>query len=250
MMPLSTRISSLGGSGHNHPHIRRKLEKAKTVMGLRGFERRLERFVEGAFSRAFRSGLRPVQLGRRLTREMDDHRTVGVSGDEVVPNRFAVYISNEDAARLAGVQASLERDLGEIARDHARDENYKFLGPVVVEILTDSSARNGSFSIGVAMQEAPGGSGTGSLLLDNELRVALQGETAVLGRLPECAMQLSDPNVSRKHAEIRYIDAGWTIFDLGSLNGTRVNGHQIAEQRLGDGDEITIGLHSIRFEIS
>jgi hypothetical protein len=93
-------------------------------MGIRGFERRLERLVEGAFSRAFKSGLRPVELGRRLVREMDDNRSVGVRGGTVVPNAFTVLLSASDLEQFEGVQDSLARELGDAAREHARDEGY------------------------------------------------------------------------------------------------------------------------------
>ncbi|MFV1990375.1 MAG: FhaA domain-containing protein, partial [Acidimicrobiales bacterium] len=219
-------------------------------MGLKGFERRLERLVEGAFSRAFRSGLRPVQLGRRLVREMDDKRTLGVSGDQVAPNQFLVVISESDFERLTGVKTSLERDLAETARDHARSENYKFLGPVAVEVLGEINVREGDFDITATFAEAEGVQGAGSLVIDSEVRVPLEAPVVILGRLAECSVQLSDPNVSRQHAELNNVEGGWVITDLGSMNGTRVNGYPIGEQRLADGDIITIGQHTIRFEIS
>jgi FhaA, N-terminal domain/FHA domain len=219
-------------------------------MGLKGFERRLERLVEGAFSRAFRSGLRPVQLGRRLVREMDDKRTLGVSGAQVAPNQFLVSISASDFERLTGVKSSLERDLAETARDHARSEGYRFLGPVTVDVTGLADIREGDFQIVASLAEADGVQGAGSLVVDDEPRIPLETPTATLGRLAECTVQLSDPNVSRKHAELRNSEGGWVITDLDSMNGTRVNGHAVSEQRLADGDVITIGLHSIRFEIS
>src|SRR3546814_2964348 len=92
-------------------------------MGSRGFERRLERMVEGAFARAFKSGLRPVELGRRMIREMDDHRSVGVRGDTVVPNSFTVALSTSDLEQFEGVQDSLARELADAAREHARDRS-------------------------------------------------------------------------------------------------------------------------------
>ena len=111
-------------------------------MGIRGFERRLERLVEGTFARAFKSGLRPVELGRRLVREMDDNRSVGVRGGTVVPNAFTVALSASDLEQFEGVQDSLVRELGEAAREHARDEGYSFMGPVEVDLLVDAPARS------------------------------------------------------------------------------------------------------------
>jgi hypothetical protein len=78
---------------------------------LRSFERRLERLVEGVFARAFRSGLRPVEIGRRLVRELDDHRTIAVSGRTLVPNHFTVRLSADDHANFADMEDALRAEL-------------------------------------------------------------------------------------------------------------------------------------------
>ena len=101
-------------------------------MGLKGFERRLEKMIEGAFSIAFKSGLRPVELGRRLVREMDDDRSIDVRGRTVVPNAFTIELSPQDHEQFAGIGDTLTRELADAAREHARDEGYHFLGPVEV----------------------------------------------------------------------------------------------------------------------
>src|SRR5688572_1583655 len=128
-------------------------------MGIRGFERRLERMVEGTFARAFKSGLRPVELGRRLVREMDDHRSVGVRGGTVVPNHFTVSLSQSDHDQFEGVRDSICRELADAAREHARDETYQFMGPVEVEMVVDEKLRTGAFEITSRMQEGGGGAG-------------------------------------------------------------------------------------------
>jgi FhaA, N-terminal domain/FHA domain len=219
-------------------------------MGLRGVERRLERMVEGVFSRAFRSGLRPVELGRRITRVMDEHRTVGVAGTTVVPNHFTVHISPDDAEQLGGVVHSLGRELADVAREHARDEGYAFMGPVRVDLVADGTQGAGRFDIEADLREQIGGKGAGSLVLSTGDRLELGAEPFQVGRLGECGLTLPDPNVSRRHAELRPVDGAWVIADLGSMNGTRVNGRQITEQRLVDGDVISVGHHSFRFEAS
>src|SRR3954468_12226731 len=98
-------------------------------MGIKGFERSLEKMVEGAFARVFRSGLRPVELGRRLTREMDDNRSVDVRGRTVVPNHFDVALASTDFEQFTDIKDTLVRELSDAAREHARDEGYTFLGP-------------------------------------------------------------------------------------------------------------------------
>src|SRR5580692_458654 len=111
-------------------------------MGLQQFERRLERMVEGVFARAFRSGLQPVEIGRRLTREMDLRRTVAPRGT-LTPNEFNVVLSESDRSRFAPIEDELIAELVAVAQDHARVENYVFLGPVTVTMETDTELAPG-----------------------------------------------------------------------------------------------------------
>src|SRR5688572_24861790 len=103
--------------------------------------------VEGAFARVFRSELRPVELGRRLVREMDDNRSVGVDGRTVVPNHFTIEVSDGDHSQFAEAENALIRELCDAAREHARDEGYTFMGPVSVELQVDPSMHTGSFVV-------------------------------------------------------------------------------------------------------
>lgn len=219
-------------------------------MGLQGFERRLERMVEGTFARIFRSGLRPVELGRRLVREMDDGRSIDVRGRTIVPNDFTVRLAEEDHERYAEVHDTLCRELADAARDHARDQGYHFLGPVQVDLVVDRRYRTGSFAIDARLREAPGGIGAGSLLLPDGSRITLEGHTLSIGRLSACDITIADPNVSRRHAEIRPLGDGYVLVDLGSTNGTRVNGSRVGQHHLADGDEVGVGNAVLVFEES
>lgn len=219
-------------------------------MGIRGFERRLERLVEGAFARAFKSGLRPVELGRRLVREMDDNRSVGVRGGTVVPNAFTVALSASDLEQFEGVQDRLMRELGDAAREHARDESYGFMGPVEVELVVDDRLHTGAFQITGRMAEGEGGAGAGSIVLPNGDRFSLTESVITIGRHPDSNLVLADPNVSRNHAEIRPQGERFAVVDLGSTNGTRVNGVRVDTQVLQDGDEVSFGNTRMRFEAS
>jgi FHA domain-containing protein len=218
-------------------------------MGLQQFEQRLERLVEGAFAKAFRSGLQPVELARRLTREMDLHRTVGVHA-VIAPNHFRIALSSSDHERFQSFADALVRELADAVREHARDEGYGFVGPVEVEFETDTALGQGEFLVAGEIVEGPGGLPAGSLVMGDGRRIPLGQETVTLGRLPECEVALSDTNVSRRHAEIHLRGDHYALVDLGSTNGTKVNGSKIKEHALADGDEITLGKTQLRFEAS
>jgi hypothetical protein len=219
-------------------------------MGLRNFEKALERMVEGAFARVFRSGLRPVEVGRRLTREMDDSRSIGVRGNTVVANDYTVNLSQQDADEFAEVSDSMRRNLEDLAREHAREEGYEFMGPVAVQLEADPAMRVGAFSITARLREGGGGSGAGSLVLPNGDRFVLGDTVITIGRMPDSVITLEDPNVSRNHAEIRPSGQGFELVDVGSTNGTKINGVRIRQRVLQDGDELTFGATTFRFEAS
>lgn len=219
-------------------------------MGLKGFERRLEHAVEGVFSRVFKNGVRPIEIGRKLTREMDDHRTVDVRGRTVAPNSFTVAISDDDHDSFVDIADSLARELCDAAREHARDEGYGFLGPVEVELVVDDKQRSGTFSIEARFREGAGGAGAGSLLLPSGERFVLREQMVTIGRLAECDITLVDQNVSRNHAEIHPRSNGFVLVDLGSTNGSTVNGVPVHERELRDGDELGFGNIRLTFQAS
>lgn len=218
-------------------------------MGLQQFEQRLERLVEGAFSKAFRSDLQPVEIGRRLTREMDLLRRVGVNG-LIAPNVFVVELSVEDAARFERISEVLARELADAAREHADTEGYAFVGPVEVELRRSARLRAGRHRIFADFVEGVAPLQQGSLVLADGSRIEVGDDPIVIGRLPECTVTVNDPNVSRRHAEVRRSDdgAGAVVHDLQSTNGTRVNGTPVRDHRLMDGDEITVGTTTMRYE--
>ncbi len=223
--------------------------KVRPAMGLQSFERRLERLVEGVFAKAFRSGLQPVELGRRLTREMDARRAVGVRG-VIAPNVFSFALAPADLERFAPFSEALVRELGDAAREHARSEGYLFVGPVEVELHEDASLTAGIFLVTSELREAEGGVPVGALVLPDGERVIVADEPLTIGRLNECDVVLADDSASRRHAEVRRRENDIVVVDLGSTNGTRVNGERVTERRLVDGDQIVIGSTSLRFEAS
>ena len=216
-------------------------------MGLQQFEQRLERLVEGAFAKAFRSGLQPVEIARRLTREMDLQRTVGPRG-VIAPNVFEVALAQSDIERFESFADALVSELADAAREHARTERYNFVGPVEVSLNPDTNLNPGACVITSEVQGGPGGGPTVSLVLADGRRVTMDEGPLTIGRLPESSVVVDDANVSRRHAEVRRDGPDAVVVDLGSTNGTRVNGAQVRTRRLEDGDEITVGRTSLRFE--
>ena len=207
--------------------------------------------VEGVFSRGSRSSIRPVELGRRLLREMDDHRSVDVKGRRIVPNEFVFALSPRDHAGFADIDDALHTELSETAREYARSEGYHFMGPVKIELLVDSQQKPGRFTLTSRMKEAAGGGGMASLVLPSGERVPLGDTAFTVGRLPDCSLSLNDTNVSRRHCEIRRAGNNFTLVDLGSTNGTKLNGTRIvAPHTLADGDIVSVGGTHLRYEAS
>ena len=219
------------------------------AVGLKGFERRLERLVEGTFAKAFRSGVEPVEIGRKIVRAVDAGRTLGVTGHEVAPNQIVVYLSPADLEQFESYADALSRDLAEATRAHAKEEGYRFIGPVTVALAADEASRAGDVDVVADIAEGEGGR-VGSLVLPDGSRIPLGDEPAVIGRLPDCTVPLNDPRSSRHHAEVRPHGDGFVLVDLGSMNGTTLNGVAVKQQELADGDVIGVGSTNIGFEAS
>ncbi len=220
-------------------------------MGLQSIERRLERMVDGVFTRRSQGSIRPIELGRRLVREMDDNRSVDVKGRRIVPNDFTIALSAGDREAFGDIETTLTTELGEAAKEYAREEGYNFMGPVVVRLSTDGNVKNGRFTVISQLKQGAGGSSMASIVLPSGQRISLNQGTVSVGRLPECTISVNDSNISRQHAEMRQGNGGYVVVDLNSTNGTLVNGVRISgEQRLADGDIISFGSTHVRFEAS
>jgi hypothetical protein len=201
--------------------------------------------VEGTIGRLFGGGVRPVEIGHRIARAMSDSRSVGVRGQPVVANHFSVALTPDDLGRFADVKESMVRELCDTAREHAKGEGWTFMGPVKVELVADTELRAGSFDVKARMKEADGGAGV--LVLPTGEQIVLTEYLVTFGRLPECTISFDDSNVSRQHAEIRPEGDGFVLTDLGSTNGTKVNGERVTRHRLVDGDRITLGATDVEF---
>ena len=220
-------------------------------MGLQSLEHRLERMVDGVFFRRSKGSIRPIELGRRLVREMDDQRSVDVKGRRIVPNDFTVVLSAVDHTSFNEIEDALVAELAEAAREYAREEGYHFMGPVSVQLAVDNGLRSGRFNIVSQLKQATTGPGLASLVLPSGRRVDLGISTVTVGRLPECTISINDSNISRNHAEVKAGPTAFVVTDLGSTNGTMVNGVKIVgEHRLRDGDIVSFGSTHVRFEAS
>jgi hypothetical protein len=249
------------------------------VSVLRTIEHKIEALVEGVFGRAFRANVQPVELARKLVKEMDDHRTVSVSR-VYVPNEYTVYLSTEDREQFTGYEDSLKLELQDYLAEHARREGYVMLTEPIVVMTSDDDLATGEFGIATRMVqrrrrkqgepssqpepaatmiyraspgevEAPQAPEVVrelvTLTVDGK-RHEVTKRRMLLGRSRECDIQLADPNVSRRHAELRQEGATYWIVDLDSTNGTEVNGERTSRSKLEPGDRITIGSTELIFE--
>lgn len=204
---------------------------------------------EGVFNRGFRSAVRPIEIGRRLVQEMDDKRTVDSKSRRVAPNHFVVRLHPKDHDELSDFIGPLEVELVEAAKEYAKEEGYHLRGPVTVSLNTDDSLKSGRIGIDSKIRTSDSPVNEGVLAVPGGKVVRIGEQPIVIGRQPDCDIVFDDPNISRRHAEVRVAAGEFTVADLGSTNGTKVNGVDVSIARaLRDGDIITLGSNSIRFE--
>jgi hypothetical protein len=251
-------------------------------MVLRAIEHKIEALFEGIFGRAFRTNVQPVELARKLAKEMDDHRTISVSR-VYVPNEYSIYLSPGDREQFESYEENLRGELQDYLGEHARREDYALLSPPRVLMETDDDLDVGEFGIATRMvqpdRRRAGGEPAGDLepgatmiykpkapqpteaaspaeleveqelvtLTVNGTRHEVKQRRVVLGRSRDCDIQLADANVSRRHAELRQEGASYWIVDLGSTNGVEVNGKRVKRAKLSDGDTFTLGSTDVQF---
>ena len=251
---------------------------------LRSIESKLESLFEGVFGRAFRTNVQPVELARTLVKEMDDHRNVSVSR-VYVPNEYPVDPAPGDRAQFATSEAQLQAALGDYPAAHARRESYALLTPPRVEFETDDDLDVGVFGIATRMVQPAGRAEEGPPTdvepnatmvykpsaapvpqpteAASAVELGVQREVAVLswegkrqevekrrvviGRSKDADVQVTDPNVSRRHAELRQEGATYWLVDLDSTNGVEVGGKRVKRLKLEDGSRFTIGSTEIVF---
>ncbi|HEV7585194.1 MAG TPA: DUF3662 and FHA domain-containing protein [Solirubrobacteraceae bacterium] len=250
---------------------------------LKSVESTIANLLEGAFGRAFRSEVRPMELARKLAREMDEHRTVSVSR-VYVPNEYSVYLSPEDRARYEGVEEEVIDELCAYLLEHARREDLVLASHPRISFHTDERLALGEFGIQALLVRSEGHSEDPqpseepeehgkTMIYSTSARLARPLEEAgrraprallavggrrllvppaggTIGRSRDCEIVLEDSGISRRHAEIRPGSDGWMLEDLGSTNGVLVNGRKVSgTQALSAGDRVELGSTEIIFEV-
>ena len=249
---------------------------------LRNLESKLAGLVEGTFSRAFKSEVRPVEIARKLAREMDEHRVQSLSRT-YAPNEYAVWLSPEDREQFSGYEDELRDELSGYLLEHARRERVALLTAPEISFKTDERLRLGEFGIQARLvrpDETPAAAprqaeeghtmvyssaeriaeplreqdprrGTARLRIGGRAELLGSGG-ATLGRSRDADIVLEDPNVSRVHAEVRPSGGSWIVRDLGSTNGVKVNGRRLDPSRpqsLRGGDVIELGTSRAILEL-
>jgi pSer/pThr/pTyr-binding forkhead associated (FHA) protein len=244
---------------------------------LRQIEHKIESLFEGIFGRAFRTHVQPVELARKLAKEMDDGKTVSVS-KVYVPNEYSVFLSPADREQFNSYEDSLVDELQQYLAEHARREQYALLSEPRVIFNSDADLTVGEFGIATRMVQQRGGpqvpahepsatmiyrpsqppteaASPEELGVEREVvsltadgrKFEITKQRTVIGRSRECDVQIEDPSASRRHAEVRQEGTAYWIVDLDSTNGLEVNGLRVKRAKLGHGDKITIGSTDIVF---
>lgn len=253
---------------------------------FKSVETTISNLVEGVFGRVFRSEVRPMELARKLAREMDAHRTVSVSR-VYAPNEYSVWLSPKDRARYEGVEGDVIDELCAYLLEHARREDLILGSRLQISFHTDERLSLGEFGIQArlvgahdeehgppppAEQQEHGETMIYStsarlqgaldesratpppqrvLLAIGDRRLIVPPGGGTIGRSRDCDMVLDDAGISRRHAEIRPGPDGWAVADLGSTNGVLVNGQPVRGSRLlAPGDRVGLGSTEIVFELS
>ncbi len=246
---------------------------------LKSIEKKIENLVEGVFGRAFKSSVQPVEIAHKLAKEMGDHKTVSVS-KVYVPNEYEVFLSPPDYEQMHAFEASLLEELTTYLIAYARREGWTLVSKPRVSLHGDDDLHLGEFGIAtrtvtepeqpqvapvapppqlsqtVVYQPPPvvpaaavvAASATCAVLRWGGGACDLTTDVTSIGRNKRCDVVLPDPNVSRRHAEIRREGDDYVIIDLDSTNGVQINGRGVKRAKLADGDRLTLGTSDLRFE--
>ena len=214
---------------------------------LDNLERGLERVVNGAFAKTFRSGLQPVEITAALRRELDTKAAV-VSRDRIlVPNNFTVRLAPDDYDRMKAMGATLTDELIRLVTKHAATQHYQFAGGIKVSLRSDPS-----LAVGVVQVESENVSGSVTWVAVLEIagkRYPLAKSRTVIGRGTEADITVDDSGISRKHVEVLWDGTRAQANDLGSTNGSSLNGQRLVSAALEADSVISIGQTTITLRL-
>jgi Protein of unknown function (DUF3662)/FHA domain len=239
------------------------------MSALSRFEQLMEQMVEGSVARLFRSPVQPVEIARRLERAMESQQTISVKR-VIVPSFYKAYLNPQDFAAFQPVRAELEREMATYLSELAAERNFTMLEHPKVQLADDPAVPRRSIQVVAEManaqsgeatqvmqtaaaQAAPVRKGYAMLLLqasDGPQPIPVESTTMTIGRGLSNDIILEDTRVSRHHAQLRYKSRRFWITDLGSTNGTSVNGERVNETALRDGDVISLGGLELTFRDS
>jgi hypothetical protein len=254
------------------------------VSVLQRFEKRLEGLVEGAFAKVFKGVVHPVEILNAMQREAEAHKAILAGGRTLVPNRYVIDLSPYDHSRLAPYAAALAQELAQSQAEFIGEQGWTVYGDVIVEIERGEGLDTGMFRVTAEVytgghepapapaaydpgpgyapyggQQAPGGypppgggmgGGRNARLVSNDGRTyPLSVGSTVIGRGDQANLRLPDVGISRRHARLDFDGGQVVLTDLGSTNGTQVNGQKVAAVALNPGDMIQIGTTTLTFRV-
>ncbi|MBP2650035.1 MAG: domain containing protein [Firmicutes bacterium] len=242
---------------------------------VRTVEDLFEKYVDGFFNARFAGGLQPVEIAKKLSREMENDKTVGIA-KVYVPNQFCVFLNNEDYEKFNPYGQAIRDEIAGFVAQEATRKGYTIVGKPIVDIFVDEAVKRGKFRVEsrytepipeeepqassntqvfskVAMPVRPSIDIEGRLTvvdgLDNGLSLDFGIERINIGRRESNEMPLNDMNTSRLHTYVTYEEGAHTIYDAKSLNGTYVNNCRITRKVLKSGDRIKLGNTVILYEV-
>ena len=247
---------------------------------LQRFEKRLEGLVEGAFAKVFKGVVHPVEILNAMQREAEAHKAILAGGRTLVPNRYVIDLSPYDHSRLAPYAAALAQELAQSQAEFIGEQGWTVYGDVIVEIERGEGLDTGMFRVtaevytggDVAPTSGPGGYGQGGapgyggydqgyggqggqggrggamrLVANDGRNYPLSIGSTVIGRGDQANLRLPDVGISRRHARIDFDGNQVVLTDLGSTNGTTVNGQRVSAVALNPGDMIQLGTTTLTF---
>jgi hypothetical protein len=227
--------------------------KEAGMSGLSKFEHKLEQMISGAFARAFRSAVQPVEISAALQRECDNNAQILSRDRRLVPNDFHVELSQGDLDRLAPYDTAMAQELVNQLQEHADQQSYVFPGPVTIGFESAEDLTTGRFRIRSRAQAKVTGNASHTQVRRARALVEVNGTKhpltvpgLVFGRGTEADVRINDPGVSRRHVEFVVTPGSGgadriQVRDLGSTNGMLVDGHRITQTAVHDGTQVKIG---------